>query len=302
VSGGTRDRPTGSLRGALSTHPAAGIDGADLREALARFVIQRQELGQGPLILDSLAPERVREVVAHPVVSVGGLDDEQLVPANPAATGAGPGTAMTPSPSTMASPPPSEHTGGAGGFEPPRKYPELRAAALQCTRCPLAGERTQVVFSDGAPDASVMVVGEAPGANEDLTGLPFVGRAGKLLDLLLASVDLSRKRNVYICNVLKCRPPGNRNPQPDEIESCAPWLRRQIELVAPQVILAVGTFSGKLLTGRDVALRELRGQVYTYQGAPLVVTYHPAALLRNPRWIRPTWDDLQLLRGILHRS
>lgn len=281
---------------------AQGVDDGGLRETLTRFVTQRMELGQGPLILDSLPPERVREAVAHPVVQAGTPGDAKGATASTISVAAGPPATRDPSPSTMASPTRTEQRDGAGGFEPPRKYPELRTAALQCTRCPLAGERTQVVFSDGVPDASVMVVGEAPGANEDLTGLPFVGRAGKLLDLLLASVDLSRERNVYICNVLKCRPPGNRNPQPDEIESCAPWLRRQIELVAPQVILAVGTFSGKLLTGRDVALRELRGQVYTYQGAPLVVTYHPAALLRNPRWVRPTWDDLQLLRGILHRS
>jgi len=193
---------------------------------------------------------------------------------------------------------------GSAGREPdtaelPRDYDALREMALACTRCRLAEDRTQVVFSDGNPNARVMVVGEAPGANEDATGLPFVGRAGKLLDLLLAAVGLSREDSVYICNVIKCRPPGNRNPRPDEIEACAPYLRRQIELVRPEAILGVGTFAAQLLTGNDIPLGRLRGKVYSYEGAPLVVTYHPAALLRNSTWTRTTWEDLQLLRQVL---
>jgi DNA polymerase len=144
-----------------------------------------------------------------------------------------------------------------------------------------------------------MVVGEAPGANEDRTGLPFVGAAGKLLNLLLATVDLSRQESVYICNVIKCRPPDNRNPRPDEIAACSPFLHRQIALVRPEVILAVGTFAAQLLTGQEWPLGKLRGEVYAYEGTPLIVTYHPAALLRNPGWTRSTWDDLQLLRQTL---
>ena len=178
-------------------------------------------------------------------------------------------------------------------------YQVLREDALSCTRCRLSETRTQVVFSDGNPNARLVVVGEAPGANEERTGLPFVGQAGKLLDLLLAAVGLSRKDSVYICNVLKCRPPGNRNPQPDEIQLCSPYLRRQIGLVAPQAILAVGTFSAQLLTGLNRPLGKLRGEVYSYEGVPLVVSYHPAALLRNSGWTRATWDDLQLLRQVL---
>ncbi len=147
-----------------------------------------------------------------------------------------------------------------------------------------------------------MVVGEAPGANEDRTGLPFVGQAGKFLDLLLAAVDLSRKDSVYICNVLKCRPPGNRDPMADEIELCSHFLKRQIALVAPEVILAVGTFAAQLLTGTNRPLGKLRGTVYAYEGVPLVVTYHPAALLRNAGWTRSTWDDLQLLRQVMDGS
>ncbi len=184
----------------------------------------------------------------------------------------------------------------------PGSYEALREEALACTRCRLAQGRTQVVFSDGVRHARLMVVGEAPGEHEDRTGRPFVGRAGRLLDLLLASVDLTREESVYICNVLKCRPPGNRDPRQDEIESCAPYLLRQIDLVRPEAILAVGTFSGRLLTGMDRPLGRLRGKVYSYHETPLVVTYHPAALLRNRGWTQAAWDDLQLLRTVLDGS
>ena len=187
------------------------------------------------------------------------------------------------------------------GAELPKSYKDLRNHALACTRCGLAESRKNVVFSDGVEDASVMVVGEAPGANEDKTGLPFVGAAGKFLDLLLATVDLSRERNTYICNVLKCRPPGNRDPKPDEIKSCSPFLTRQIQLIQPEALLAVGSFAGRLLTGQEkTALGRIRGEVHSYQGVPLIVTYHPAALLRNPKWTFAFWEDLQLLRQVLN--
>lgn len=191
---------------------------------------------------------------------------------------------------------------GAAARPLPNSLQELRAHCSACTQCGLSAERTQTVFADGTPDARVMVVGEAPGANEDASGLPFVGAAGKLLDLLLATVGLSRRDSVYICNVVKCRPPGNRNPEPHEIAACAPYLRRQIELVQPEVILAVGTFAGKLLSGKDLPLGALRGSVHAFEGIPLVVTYHPAALLRNSGWIRPTWSDVQRLRATLDRE
>ncbi len=181
-------------------------------------------------------------------------------------------------------------------------YHQLKREALACTKCGLATGRTQVVFSDGNPNARLMVVGEAPGQREDETGVPFVGRAGQMLDLLLGAIGLSRKESVYICNVLKCRPPGNRNPLPDEIELCSPYLLRQIDAVSPEVILAVGTFAAQLLTGQPIAIGRLRGTVYSYGGAPLVVTYHPAALLRNQSWIRKTWDDLQLLAHVMDGS
>jgi len=185
----------------------------------------------------------------------------------------------------------------------PDDYEELREVAMGCSQCSLSEGRTQVVFSDGSPTADLIVVGEAPGANEDMSGLPFVGMAGQFLDLLLATIGLSRKDSVYIANVLKCRPPGNRDPHPDEIAACSPFLLKQIDLIKPRAILAVGSFSARLLTGREgVALGKLRGEVHTYHGVPLVVTYHPAALLRNRRWTRSFWDDLQLLRTILDQG
>jgi DNA polymerase len=143
-----------------------------------------------------------------------------------------------------------------------------------------------------------MCVGEAPGAREDEMGLPFVGRAGQLLDRLLLSVGFAREE-VYICNVLKCRPPGNRNPEPEEIELCSPFLRRQVALVEPEVVVAFGTFAAQTLLGVRETLGRMRGRVHEYQGVPLIVTYHPAALLRNPHWKRPSWEDLQLVRRTL---
>ena len=177
----------------------------------------------------------------------------------------------------------------------------VEAVALRCVRCPLHETRKSVVFADGSPDARVMCVGEAPGANEDETGVPFVGRAGQLLDRLLASVGFARE-DVYICNVLKCRPPGNRNPEALEIERCSPFLRRQVALVAPEVIVAFGTFASRTLLGLNETLGRMRGRTHRYEGVPLVATYHPAALLRNPNWTRPAWEDLQRVRRVLEEA
>ena len=254
---------------------------------VARFLRQREDLGLDEIFLEGLTREQV------------------LRAAGEARRGAQPERRGVPEHETARADP-SERDGveisapevDFAGLE----YSELAAVAESCQRCRLAKGRTHVVFSDGNPQARLMVVGEAPGANEDRTGLPFVGQAGKLLDLLLAAVDLSRKDSVYICNVLKCRPPGNRDPMADEIELCSPFLKRQIALVAPEVILAVGTFAAQLLTGTNRPLGKLRGSLYTYEGVPLVVTYHPAALLRNAGWTRSTWDDFQLLRQVMDGS
>jgi DNA polymerase len=249
----------------------------------ARLLQQRAELGEREIVFDGLTRSEALALAAA---------------ARKAATAA-PAPSSAPERAPRRAPGPTA-AAPAGLPVLPASYAELREAALVCTRCRLSGTRTQVVFSDGVPNARLVVVGEAPGANEDATGLPFVGAAGKFLDLLLETVGLSRAESVYICNVLKCRPPGNRNPLPDEIETCSPFLEKQIDLIAPEALLAVGSFSGQLLTGRQgVALGQLRGQVHSYKGVPLICTYHPAALLRNPRWTRSFWDDLQMLRTVM---
>ena len=168
----------------------------------------------------------------------------------------------------------------------------------KCTRCPLYATATKAVPGEGDPKADLVCVGEAPGAKEDETGRPFVGQAGQLLTKILAAIDLTREQ-VFICNVLKHRPPGNRNPLPEEVEACSPYLVRQLELIKPKVIVAFGTFAAQTLLQTKTPLGQLRGLVHRYHGIPLIVTYHPAALLRNPAWKRPTWQDVKLARRIL---
>jgi DNA polymerase len=167
-----------------------------------------------------------------------------------------------------------------------------------CTRCPLYSTATNPVPGEGNPNAELMLVGEAPGATEDETGRPFVGAAGQLLTKILAAIQLERE-DVFICNVLKHRPPGNRNPRPEEVTACGPFLVRQIELIRPKAIIALGTFAAQTLLDTKLSIGKLRGQIHRYFGVPLIVTYHPAALLRNPSWKRPTWDDVKLARRIL---
>lgn len=166
-----------------------------------------------------------------------------------------------------------------------------------CRKCQLGHSRTRSVPGEGNPRAGLVVVGEAPGATEDETGRPFVGRAGKLLDDILKAIDFKRE-DVFICNVLKCRPPENRDPEPLEVTACSPYLHRQLELISPRVILAMGRPAAHALLGVNLSLGDLRGKLHRYRGIPLIVTYHPAALLRNPNWKRPTWDDIRIARRI----
>jgi uracil-DNA glycosylase len=175
---------------------------------------------------------------------------------------------------------------------------DLEAQAKGCVACGLSQGRTHVVFGRGSGTAELVVVGEAPGAEEDRAGLPFVGPAGRLLDLLLLSVGFHRDQ-VYICNVLKCRPPHNRDPRADEVATCAPFLHGQLAAVKPRAILAVGRFAAQVLTGTEEAMGRLRGRVHDFGGVPVVATYHPAYLLRTPSAARTAWDDLQLLRKVL---
>jgi DNA polymerase len=166
-----------------------------------------------------------------------------------------------------------------------------------CTACSLAKTARNHVPGEGSPTAGFVVVGEAPGEKEDELGRPFVGRSGELLTKILEAVHFKRE-DVFICNVLKHRPPGNRNPTPDEIKVCSPYLLRQLELLQPRVILALGTFASQTLLQTTQPIGKLRGLVHRFHGVPLIVTYHPAALLRNPAWKRPTWEDVQLARRI----
>ncbi len=171
-----------------------------------------------------------------------------------------------------------------------------------CSRCKLHTlGRTQVVFGVGNPNADLMFVGEAPGADEDIQGEPFVGRAGQLLTKIIEAIELKRE-DVYIANVIKCRPPGNRNPEPDEVEQCEPFLFRQIDVIKPRVIVALGKFAAQCLLKTDSPITRIRGREFTYRDAVLIPTYHPAYLLRNPSAKREVWEDMKRVRAILSQS
>jgi len=175
----------------------------------------------------------------------------------------------------------------------------LKQAVPACTACGLHAGRKQAVFGVGDERADWLLVGEAPGAEEDRLGEPFVGQAGRLLDAMLAALELKRGQNVYIANVLKCRPPGNRNPEPGEVAQCTPYLLRQIALIEPRLIVAMGRFAAQTLLATDATIASLRGRVHRYAGVPLVVTYHPAYLLRNLPDKAKAWSDLLFARRTL---
>jgi DNA polymerase len=180
----------------------------------------------------------------------------------------------------------------------PQDLAELSKLVSTCRKCGLCETRTQTVFSDGAPTARLLLVGEAPGRDEDAQGVPFVGRAGQLLNKMLAAIELKREE-VYICNVLKCRPPENRTPLPEEVERCLPYLEQQIALIRPTLICALGLSAMQALLGTKASMTSMRGRTFEFRGVPLVPTYHPAALLRNPGLKRDAWVDLQRVRDLL---
>jgi uracil-DNA glycosylase len=181
-------------------------------------------------------------------------------------------------------------------------WPELKQKVRGCTACKLRAGCTQTVFGVGDEKADWLFVGEGPGADEDARGEPFVGQAGKLLDNMLMAIKLKRGHNVYIANIVKCRPPGNRNPEADEIATCMPYLRRQIELIQPRMIVALGKVASNALLGRDATLASLRGKLHDYCGIPLIVTYHPAYLLRSPTEKAKAWQDLKLAVKTMERE
>lgn len=181
--------------------------------------------------------------------------------------------------------------------QPTYESMEAHCAAInQCQLCTLGKTRNKFVYGVGNVNADVMFVGEAPGANEDLKGEPFVGRGGELLDRILAAIQFTRQ-DVYIANILKCRPPNNRDPQPDEMEKCFPYLHEQIRLIRPKLICALGRIAAQALHGSSTPLGKLRGVWHEYEGVPMIVTYHPAALLRFAAYKRDTWADMQMLKA-----
>ena len=306
----------------------------NVEELFRRYLEQRREMGESELVLDTLTVEEVLRIVGAqgkrapaPQPSAPGdwrralLDVDAGVAAPSARVPLADAAPRPTAPSAPPAPPaplaplaPSQKLSDlapqglvVGGTEAELfGGPISRAASLAeiaemvrtCTRCPLYATAINPVPGEGSPKAELMCIGEAPGATEDETGRPFVGQAGKLLTDILRAIKLSREE-VFIANVMKHRPPGNRNPTPDEITACSPYLLRQVELIRPKVILALGTFAAQTLLDTKVAIGKLRGAMHWYHGTPLVATYHPAALLRNPGWKKPTWEDVKLVRRIL---
>ncbi len=186
----------------------------------------------------------------------------------------------------------------AGAGPGPETLEAVRGDLGECTRCKLHAGRTTLVFGVGSPSADLVFVGEAPGRDEDRQGIPFVGRAGQLLTRIIASIGLSRDE-VYIANVIKCRPPNNRNPEPGEVATCEPFLFRQLDVIQPRVVVALGAFAVRTLLDTDQAISRLRGRVFDYRGAKLVPTFHPAFLLRSPERKRDVWEDMKRVRALL---
>lgn len=286
-----------------------------LADARARYLRQQAELGGSEVVLDgaagSYAPSRLKPL---PGEALQGSETAVTTPTTASPQGDAPPSreftrddrARRPDWRTNAPPIPEPGLtvvtpavplvgDPLAGLDTLEQVAERVRSTYCCGLCP---PRKNAVPGEGNPSAKLVLVGEGPGANEDETGRPFVGQAGKLLDGILAAIEL-RREDVFICNVVKCRPPQNRKPLPEEIEACLPYLRRQLAILQPKVILALGATAAETLLGVKKSLGALRLKVHRYDGIPLVVTYHPAALLRNPNWKKPTWDDVRIARQLL---
>lgn len=299
----------------------------DARDRLRQYLEQRRDMGEEDLVLDGLSVDEVMRLLgakgtspmdrgSGPMPAVRVPPEERAapapeprpappttpkvprnafpIPAAPGAPGAATAPAGTAGPIVVGGSLQDAAGVSAGSYA---TLDEVAAAVAACTRCALHSTAKNPVPGDGNPNARFVCVGEAPGATEDETGKPFVGAAGQLLTKILEAIQFKRE-DVFICNVLKHRPPGNRNPAPDEIVACSPYLMRQLALLQPRVILALGSFAAQTLLQTTTPIGKLRGQIHRFYGVPLIVTYHPAALLRNPNWKRPTWEDVQLARRI----
>ena len=262
------------------------------------------------------AADHGNEGAAAPPARAGGSLRTSDPAPRPAVVEQAAAAAAGPAAASVASPPGGTRpTGGGGLVHPvlpdasvatPPAAAEAPTATLEavredlgeCTRCKLHGGRTNLVFGVGSPTADLVFVGEAPGRDEDRQGIPFVGRAGQLLTRIIAAIGLSRDE-VYIANVIKCRPPNNRNPEPDEVATCEPFLFRQLDVIRPRVVVALGGFAIRTLLRTDDAVSRLRGRVFDYRGAKLVPTFHPAFLLRSPERKRDVWEDMKQVRALL---
>ena len=250
-----------------------------MSDAKRRWLQLQQDLGGDEIIFD--APVDVRAAIAPVLATPGRAHVEGQVTRPPAS--------------------PVMPTVRAISSGPWVSLDEIAEVVRSCRKCPLCEGRTMAVPGEGNATARLMLVGEGPGESEDLSGRPFVGRAGELLTKMLEAIQVPRA-DAYIANVVKCRPPKNRVPLPDERNACLPYLHRQIELVRPKVLLALGGTASAALLDVKSSLGALRSQVHDWNGIPLIVTYHPAALLRNPDWKRPAWDDLRTVRKLLDRA
>jgi uracil-DNA glycosylase family 4 len=256
---------------------------AELADARERYLRQQAELGGAEVILP--AREQRGDMGPNRRAAATGEKWRKGAPA-------------VPKEGISVDAPPDAATGGVlGELDTLEKLAQRIRTTYCCDLCP---SRTNAVPGEGNPKARLVLVGEGPGATEDATGRPFVGAAGKLLEDILGAVDL-RREDVFICNVVKCRPPQNRKPLPDEIAACIPYLHRQLAIIRPRVIVTLGGTAAEALLGVRKSLGDLRGKVHRYDGIPLVATYHPAALLRNPNWKKPTWDDVRIARQLLER-
>jgi DNA polymerase len=241
-----------------------------------------------------LARALLAHVEYHRDLGAAGVPRTDMGAASSTATMPTPSAAATVTPASAMVPADATTAGDAVA-----SLEDLRADLGDCQRCKLAAGRTNLVFGIGNPHARVVFVGEGPGADEDRLGEPFVGRAGQLLTEIITKGMRLRRDDVYICNVIKCRPPGNRNPEPDEVESCEPFLVRQLALIAPEVIVALGKFAAQTLLRSKTPITQLRGRWFDYHGTMLMPTFHPAYLLRNPGDKRLVWEDIQKVMRVL---
>ncbi len=257
-----------------------------LAEELRVWLRQQEESGSSRVYVDWEQVDRIREEAKAGRAGAAQVEAEGIEQATAAASVGAPATGAPPV------------------FLSREEKIEALAALQQevsgCVKCKLHSTRIQTVFGVGNPDADLVFVGEAPGRDEDEKGEPFVGVAGQLLTKILGAIGFERE-DIYICNVLKCRPPQNRDPERDEVDACEPYLQRQLDILQPQLICCLGRHAAHTLLGTTASLKSMRGHVHDYYGIPTVVTYHPAALLRNPQWKRSTWEDVQKLRSMYER-